>query len=139
MLDLTEVLAAETEQRGPVELRIAANEVVRVRVERLAVLVAPDLLGVVAGVEVHRLGVPVLELAGHEAAALGHEDAFARRRQRVQEGAAPGARADDDDVVVGGHGFAPCQAARVAAPAVHFNSGRFVCMSAKRQRKMQRL
>ena len=59
--------------------------------------------------------------ARDEAAALGDPSAF-RARTGVQLTAA-----------------APAGRYRVAAPAGDFNSGRSVCMSAKRQRKMHRL
>jgi hypothetical protein len=42
--DLAEVLPAKPEQRRSVEFRVAADVVVRVGVERLAVAVAPLLL-----------------------------------------------------------------------------------------------
>ena len=47
MAKLAEVALAQAEQRGAVELGVAADVVVRVRVERLAVLVVPHFLGVV--------------------------------------------------------------------------------------------
>ena len=45
--ELAEVLSPQAEQRRAVELGVAADVVVRVRVQRLAVPVAPQLLGVV--------------------------------------------------------------------------------------------
>ena len=46
MPELAEVFLAQTKQRRAVELRIAADVVVRVRMQLLAVVVAPDFLGV---------------------------------------------------------------------------------------------
>src|SRR5207247_9962594 len=64
MLDLPEVLAPQPEERGAVELRVAADIVVRVRVELPTVPVAPHLLGGVLALEVHGPRIPVVLLAG---------------------------------------------------------------------------
>ncbi len=61
---LAEVLRAEAVERGPVELRRAADEVVHLRLERLPVRVVPGVLGDVAIVDEDRLGGPVLRLRG---------------------------------------------------------------------------
>src|SRR5215813_3377784 len=104
VLDLAEVLAAQAEERGAVELGVAADEVVRVRMERPALRVQPDFLRVVAGLEIDLPRVPVLPLARHEAAALEHENALACRRERVEQRAPAGPRPDDDHVVRRCHG-----------------------------------
>jgi hypothetical protein len=102
VLDLAEVLPAEPEERGPVELGVATHVVVGVRVERLTVAVAPGLLGLVAPLEVHRPRAPVGLLARHVVAALEDQDALAPPRQGVEQRAAPRPGADDRDVVVHG-------------------------------------
>ena len=102
VLDLAEVLTAKPEERGPVELGVAAHVVVGVGVERLAVAVAPDLLGLVPALEVHRPRAPVGPLARHVVAALEDQDALTPSRQGVQQRAAPRPGADDRDVVVHG-------------------------------------
>ena len=63
MADLSEVLLAEPVERGAVELRRAADEVVDSWLERLAVRVVPRVRRHVAVVDEHRLRQPVLELA----------------------------------------------------------------------------
>jgi hypothetical protein len=73
------------------------------RLERRAVLVDPLLAGEVALLAEDLGGVPVLLLARQVAAALEHQDALARRGEAMGERAAPGAGADDDDVVVVAH------------------------------------
>src|SRR3989454_7254737 len=103
MLDLPEVLAPQPEERGAVELRVAADIVVRVRVELPTVPVAPYFLGGVLALEVHGPRIPVVLLAGHVITALEDEDLLARRREGIRERAASGAGADDRDVVAGRH------------------------------------
>ena len=90
-------------ERGAVELRGPADEVVHLRLERLAVVVVPRLRGDVLALLEDRLGRPVVRLARQEVASLQHQDLLARRCQGVCEGAAPGSRADDDDVVAVRH------------------------------------
>ena len=60
VLDLTEVLRAQPVEGGAVQLRRPADEVVDLRLERLAVGVVPGVGRDVLAVEEHRLGVPVL-------------------------------------------------------------------------------
>src|SRR5919198_1846744 len=100
MLDGLEVALAEAEQDRAVDLRVAADEVLRVRPERLAVLVVPALGGDVALAAEDLLGVPVLGLAREVAAALEQQDALARRGEPVRERAAARPGPDDDHVVV---------------------------------------
>src|SRR6516225_5447766 len=69
--------------------------------ERLAVLVVPGLLCLIAVLGEHRIGAPVFPLARQVAAALDDQDALARRCQPVGERAAAG---DDDVVAIGAHG-----------------------------------
>src|SRR4051794_15874532 len=75
--------------------------------EAMAVLVEPLLVGQVAALEEALVRVPVLGLAGQVAAAFQQQDPLAARREAVGERAAAGARADDDDVVVGAHRLPP--------------------------------
>src|SRR5439155_6691349 len=62
MLDLPKVLPAEAEERGAVELGVAAHPVVGVRVELSTLRVAPYFLGVVFPLQVDRLRTPVVLL-----------------------------------------------------------------------------
>ena len=64
VLELTEVLRAQPVERGAVQLRRPADEVVDLRLERLAVGVVPGVGRDVLAVEEHRLGVPVLASRG---------------------------------------------------------------------------
>ena len=103
MVDLAEVLRTQPVQRRAVQLGGAADVVVDLGLERLAVGVVPGVLGDVLAVDEHRLGVPVVHLPGQEVAPLEEQDPLARAGQRVGQRAAAGAAADDDDVVVLGH------------------------------------
>ena len=96
---LAEVLGPQPVQRRPVELRRAADEVVHLRLERLAVGVVPGVLGDVAVVDEHVVCGPVGRLTREPVTALEEQDALAGRRQVVDEGPAAGAAADHDDVV----------------------------------------
>ena len=103
MAHLAEVAAAHPEQDRPVELRVAAHEVLLVRAERGAVLVDPLLTREVALLDEDLLGVPVLGLARQVAAPLEEQDALAGRREAMRERSAARSRADDDHVVVLAH------------------------------------
>src|SRR5439155_2124506 len=116
--DLAEVLLAEPDQRGAVELGVPADEVMRAGVELLAIAVVPVLLDVVAVLDLDGARVPVLLLARDVAAPLEEEDALARGREAIGERPAPRAGADDDHVVViVRHGPLPQVVAREGATA----------------------
>src|SRR5262249_33929983 len=111
---------------GAVELRVAADVVVRVGMELAAVSIAPRLLRRVATLEVDGPRAPVGLLARDVAAALEEENALAGRRERREQRAAAGARADDDHVVASGHGMrAPAESVRgiSGAEAVAMGAG----------------
>ena len=98
VVDLAEVLGAQPVERCAVELGRAADEVVDLRLKRLALLVVPGVRGHVAVVDEDVRRLPVLGLARKPVAALEQEDALPGRREVPREGAAAGARADDDHV-----------------------------------------
>ena len=77
-LELAEVLLAQPVERRAVELRRAADEVVDLRLERLALLVVPRVRRDVAVVDEHVLREPVLRLARQPVAALEQQDPLAR-------------------------------------------------------------
>ena len=72
--DLAEVLRTQPVERGAVELGGAADVVVDLRLERLAVGVVPGVLGDVLAVDEHRLGTPVVHLPGQVVAPLQQQD-----------------------------------------------------------------
>ena len=76
-----EVLLAQAEKRGAVELGRAADEVVRAGLEELAAFIAPVAGRDVAVLLENLLGAPVLRFARKPAAALEDEDAFAGGRK----------------------------------------------------------
>src|SRR5260370_1367683 len=79
VLELAEVALPEPVQRGPVELRGAADEVVHLGLERLAVAVEPAVGGHVPVVDEDGCRVPVLDLAGEPVTAFQDQDALAGR------------------------------------------------------------
>ena len=97
--ELPEVPGAQPVERRPVELGRPADEVVDLRLERLALLVVPGVLGHVAVVDEDVVGEPVGRLARQPVAALEQQDPLAGRRQVPRQRAAAGAAADDDHVV----------------------------------------
>src|SRR4051812_20445403 len=99
MAKLAEVLLAEAVERGSVELRGAAHEVVDLRLEGVALLVVPGVGRDVAVVDEDALREPVLRLAWQPVAALEQQDPLARRREMARERTPARAGADDDDVV----------------------------------------
>ncbi len=112
VLDLAEVPGAQPVQGRAVQLGGPADEVVHLGLERLAVPVEPGVLGDVLTRHEHRLGVPVVHLAGQEVPPLQQQDPLARIGQGVRERPAPGSGPDDDHVIVLAH--APTIAARRA-------------------------
>src|SRR4029450_3574412 len=100
MAQLTEVLLPEAVERGAVELRRAADEVVHLGLERLRCLaVEPGVLRDVAVVDEHVPDGPVVRLALEPVPGLQQENALARGSETPHEGASARAAADDDDVV----------------------------------------
>src|SRR5262249_60239546 len=61
--NLAEVLMAKAKERSAVELRVATDVVVRVRMERFAILVLPDFFGVIFCFDVDRSRTPVVLFA----------------------------------------------------------------------------
>src|SRR3954447_10303078 len=100
VIDRFEVTLAKAEERSSVDLRVAADDVVRLGAERSAVLVIPALGGVVSLAAEDLPGVPVLALAREVAAALEQQDALARWRKTMGQRPAAGTGPDDDHVVV---------------------------------------
>ena len=106
VLDLAEVLRAQPEQRGAVELGVAAHVVVHLGRELLALPVVPELRrAVLAAHEDGRRG-PVVDLPRQVPAALEQQDLLAGGRQAMDERPSARAGPDHDDVVVlrFGHG-----------------------------------
>jgi len=58
--NLTKIFLAQAKKRGAVELCIASDEIVRMRMECLAIFVVPRFLSVVLRVEVNRACAPVV-------------------------------------------------------------------------------
>ena len=100
MPELAEVFPPQPEQRGAVELGVPAHPVVGMRMQVLPVRVPPVLLGLVLPLHVDRPRTPVVRLPRHIVATLEQQDPLAGGRQPVEQGAAPRAGPDDDDVVV---------------------------------------
>ncbi len=99
MLDLGKVPFAHPHQGRAIEGRIAADPIVGVGRERVAVLVQPLLLGPVALADKDVLGAPVLRLARQVLAPVQNQDRLAGRSQGLGHRRAACARADDDDVI----------------------------------------
>src|SRR5881409_562468 len=100
MLDLPEVLPAEAEERGAIELGVAAHPVVGVRVQLSTLRVPPYFLGVVFPLEVDRLRTPVVLLAWDVVAALEEQDALTGGGETMRQRSTPRPGPDDDDVEV---------------------------------------
>src|SRR5437588_3851933 len=97
--DLPEVAFPHPQQHGAVDLRVAADVIVRAGAERAALLVVPSLRGVVALFDEDRVRVPVGLLPRKPSAALEQQDPLSGRREPVRQRGAAGARADDRDVI----------------------------------------
>ena len=80
VVKFAEVFAAESKQGRAVELGVAADEVVGVRMQGFALFVSPHLFGVVATVLVDGFRAPIGSFAAHVVAALDEQDLLARGR-----------------------------------------------------------
>jgi hypothetical protein len=116
---LTEVLGSQPEQRRAVELRVAADVVVHLGRELVAVLVVPELRSAVLALHEHGAGLPVVPLAGQVVAAFEQQNPLPVRREPVGQRAAAGPAADDDHVIVlvVDHARPPSRRLRAHAPA----------------------
>ena len=121
VLKLAEVLGPQPVERRSVELGRAADEVVDLRLERLAVLVVPGVLGDVAVVDEDVLRQPVLRLARQPVAALEQQDPLARWREVARERPASGPGADDDHVI-GVHQMSADSSGRMIRPAASISA-----------------
>src|SRR5271165_2016726 len=97
---LAEIFLAQPEQSSTVKLGVAADVVVGMRMKFLAILVEPRLFGVVVGVDVDGLRIPVRFLARNVVAALKDQYSLSGRRQVIGERSPTCAGSDDDHVVV---------------------------------------
>src|SRR3990172_7258230 len=98
VLQLTEILSAEPEERGAVHLGRTADKVVRARLKGLSLGVVPRVFRDIAPLDEDLVHVPVLLLPGKKIAALEQQNLFPRRREPVRERAAARACADDDHI-----------------------------------------
>src|SRR5262245_64350263 len=89
MADLPEVLPAHAQKRRAVELRVAADEVVRAGMELPALTVAPGLLDVIFPLGHDGARVPVVFLARNIIAALQEKETLSGKDTRVCQGSAP--------------------------------------------------
>jgi hypothetical protein len=97
---LAEVLRAQPEQRRAVELGVAADVIVHLRRELVAVAVEPELRCPIRALDEHGGGVPVVALARQVVAAFEQQDSLAGRSDAMGERAAACPRTDHDDVVM---------------------------------------
>src|SRR4029434_5763371 len=100
MLDLAEIFPSQPEQRRAVEFSVSANVIIRVRMERFSILVAPFFFRLILASHIDRARIPVGLLAGNIVAAFQNENAFPGRCERVHKSSTARAGPDDDDVVV---------------------------------------
>src|SRR6266480_5388133 len=100
MPDLAEVFFAQTKQRGAKKFCVAADVIVGVRVQLVAVFVAPAFFGLVFSFEVYGARIPVVFFPRHVTAAFEDDNPFSGRGELVSESATARAAAYDDDVVM---------------------------------------
>src|SRR6266576_4480827 len=100
MPDLAEVFFAQTKQRGAEKFRVAADVVIGMRVQLVAVFVAPFFFGLILPFEVDRARIPVVFFPRHVTAAFEDDNPFSGRGELVGERAATRAAAYDDDIVM---------------------------------------
>src|SRR5215469_14482153 len=77
VLDFSKVFPAQTEQGRAVELRVSTDVVIRVRMERLTVLVAPLLLGLILALDIDGARIPISLFPPNVVAPFEDQDTFA--------------------------------------------------------------
>ena len=95
-----EVLLAQTEQGGPVELGVAPYVVVLLGREFVSVFVDPLFGAVVLGSYEYRHRLPVVPLPGQVGPALEQQNTLSRRGQLPGQGATASPAADDHHVIM---------------------------------------
>lgn len=107
--DFVEVAFSEPQQNGAVYLTVAAHEIMKARMKAFAVRAVPGLRRLIASIHEYGLAVPILAFARQVAAALQQKDALSRLCQPPPYGAAAGAGANNDDIVMVRDGWSPGQ------------------------------
>src|SRR6266436_9592863 len=100
MANFAKIFLPKAEERGAVEFGIAPNVVVGVRMERLAVLVAPLFLSLVPGLDINGARIPIGLLPGNIVAPFQDEDAFTGGSEPVHQCSAARSGSDNNYVVV---------------------------------------
>jgi hypothetical protein len=103
VVENTKVFGAKPEEGSAIDFCLAADEVGLLGVERLIVLVEPDVFGVVAIVEEDGGGVPVEFFLREERAALENENALPSLCEMEGESATTSPTSDNDGVILIGH------------------------------------
>ncbi len=94
------VLFAETRQRGTVDFRVAANEVVHAGTKWLSCIIMPEFSRLVPLAIKDRLWAPVLRLFREKITTLQQEDLSAAITKGVCQGATAHPGADDDEIEI---------------------------------------
>src|SRR5215467_6259217 len=105
--NLPKIFFPQAEKRRSIKLGVPTNVIVRMRMEVLAVLIEPRLLGVVVTLHVDQLRVPVGFLARHVIAALKDKKSLARRCEMICQRAPAGSRTDNNYVITLAHDSNP--------------------------------
>src|SRR5207244_497178 len=100
MANLAKIFLAKAEERGAVKFGVASDVVVGVRMERLAVLIAPLFLSLVLGLDIDGARIPIGFLPGNIVAPFQDEDAFPSGSERVHQCSAARSGSDNNYVVV---------------------------------------
>src|SRR5215471_19523647 len=100
MTNLTEVFLAQAEKGGAEEFGIASDVIVCVRMQLLAVGVAPDFLGLVLDFDVDHAWFPVILLAEHVAPSLQQQYSLAGRSEVIGERPSTCTSSDYDHIVM---------------------------------------
>src|SRR5215469_16844537 len=98
MAHLREVLLAQAEQRRAVEFGVAADPIIRVRMEVFSIAVLPGLFRCVLALDIDGARAPIVLFTGHVIASLQNKNALARRGDAIGQSAASCSAADNNDV-----------------------------------------
>lgn len=124
--ELAEVLGTHTEERGAVELGVAAHVVIDLGRELVSVFVVPEFRCAVFPFDEDGGGIPVVAFTRKIVPAFEKENSFPRGRQSVGDRATTRTGADNDDVVMlrlGHAGHRPHCPAWASAPTSKISLG----------------
>jgi hypothetical protein len=100
MPDLFEIALTQAKQHSSINFAVAADVIVKPRMESLPLGIVPGFRGLVVGVNENGLAIPIFAFAREIVAAFQQQDFLACLRQPPSHGSTTGAGTNDNDVIM---------------------------------------